>query len=292
MPKTIETATPQFDFKSMPAGRLEPRSPLRNCLDDYLNWGATKHAVSFCTSADISAFVAFNEELKARRQRPLSLVVYVARCLAVHLIEHPYIMTSKLGRGLWTPDEVNMIFTVSVRDKDKTALPLLMQVRGIEKKNLAELSGEFSETVRALRREATGGSHMMESGKWLGRRRGWTRRLIYASGLLFPASRRYLAFFSSHVGVTSLTQYTGARSGWGFPVSPHSCHLTLGGQSKRALVVGDEIVVRPCLDLTVAMDHAITDGAKGLAFTDIFVEEIESGRLLKEFESQSSTRGR
>lgn len=283
MPKKIETATPQLDFKSLPQGTLEARSPLRNCLDDYLNWGATKRAVSFCTSADISAFVAFNEALKARRQRPLSLVVYVARCLAVHLIEHRYMMTSRLGRGLWTPDEVNMIFTVSVRAKDKTPLPLLMQVRGIEHKTLPELSLEFSDKVRALRREALNGSQAIDGGLWLGRRSGLTRRLLYASGLVFPPARRYLAFFSSHVGVTSLTQYTGARGGWGFPVSPHSCHLTLGGQTKRAIVVGDEVVARPCLDITVAMDHAITDGAKGLAFTDIFVEEIESGRLLEEF---------
>lgn len=284
MPQKIETATPQLEFDSWPVGTNEPRSPLRECLDDYLNWGATKRAVAFCTSADISAFVAFNDELKTRRQRPLSLVVYVARCLAVHLIEHPYMMTSKRGRTLWTPDEVNMIFTVSVRAKDKTPLPLLMQVRGIEKKTLAELSLEFSEKVRTLRREALNGSQAIDGGLWLGRRRPLTRRLLYGFGSFFPPLRRYLSYFSSHVGVTSLTQYTGARGGWGFPVSPHSCHLTLGGQTKRALVVGDEIVARPCLDLTVAMDHAITDGAKGLAFTDIFVEEIESGRLLHEFE--------
>lgn len=86
-----------------------------------------------------------------------------------------------------------------------------MQVRGIEKKTLPELSREFSDKARALRREALSGSHMMEGGKWLGRRRGFTRRLIYASGLLFAAPRRYMAFFSSHVGVTLLTQYTGAR---------------------------------------------------------------------------------
>ena len=288
MPRKIDTATPQLEFDSWPQGTLEPRSPLRTCLDDYLSWGVTKRSVAFCTSADVSAFVSFNEALKTERKRPLSLVVYVARCLAVQLQNHPYMMTSQLGRGLWTPDEVNMIFTVSVRAADKTPLPLLMQVRGLEKKPLAELSQEFSDKVRALRREALNGSQAIDGGLWLGRRNRFTRRLLYGAAVLSPPLRRYLAFFSSHVGVTSLTQYTGSRGGWGFPVSPHSCHLTLGGQTKRAVVVNDEVVVRPCLDLTVAMDHAITDGAKGLAFTDMFVEEIESGRLLHEFEATDS----
>lgn len=286
MPQKLETATPQFDFESLPTGTLEPRSPLRNCLDDYLSWGASKRIVGFCTSADVSEFVAFNETLKARRQRPLSLVIYVARCLAVHLNEHRYMMASRLGRKLWTPDEVNMVFTVSVRAKDKTPLPLLMQMRGLEKKTLPELSREFSEKVRALRREALNGSPAMDRGIWMGSRRPLTRRLLYATGLLSPRARRYSAFFSSHVGLTSLTQYTGRRGGWGFPITPHSCHFTMGGQTKRPVVVGDEIVVRSCLDLNVMWDHAITDGAQCMSFVDIFIAEIESGRLLQEFDSQ------
>lgn len=274
-----------MDFDSMPAGELEARSPLRNCLDDYLRWGAGKRNIAFCTSADVSAFVAFNEQLKARRKRPLSIAVYAARCLAVHLMEHPYLMTSKLGRHLWTPDEVNLMFTVSVATHDKTPLPLLMELRAINTKPLPELAKEFSDTVRALRREALKGSEAMDKGAWMGSRRAATRRLIYAFGALFPRVRKYLSFFCSHVGMTSLTSYTGGRGVFAFPITPHSFHLTLGGQSKRAVVIGDEVCVRPHLDFTVTVDHAITDGAKCLEFIDIFVKEIESGRLLSEMES-------
>ena len=74
------------------------------------------------------------------------------------------------------------------------------------------------------------------------------------------------------------------RIGWGFrlyTVCPIA--LTLGGLSKRALVVNDEIAIRHCLDIGFNFNHLVMDGAPATRFIAQLMDEIESGRLLYEF---------
>ncbi|MFQ1003688.1 2-oxo acid dehydrogenase subunit E2 [Modestobacter sp. SSW1-42] len=58
-------------------------------------------------------------------------------------------------------------------------------------------------------------------------------------------------------------------AGGGFAIAPPtlaSLLVVVGGLSRRPRVVGDEIVVRDVLDLTVSVDHNVVDGAPATRF--------------------------
>jgi 2-oxoglutarate dehydrogenase E2 component (dihydrolipoamide succinyltransferase) len=57
---------------------------------------------------------------------------------------------------------------------------------------------------------------------------------------------------------------------------PQSGILGLHAIKKRAVVVGDAVVVRPMMYLAVSYDHRIVDGEQGVTFLKRIVECIES----------------
>jgi pyruvate/2-oxoglutarate dehydrogenase complex dihydrolipoamide acyltransferase (E2) component len=68
------------------------------------------------------------------------------------------------------------------------------------------------------------------------------------------------------VQVTAVGMFAG---GGGFAIAPPTLASTLvvvGGLSRRPRVVGEEIVVRDVLDLTVTIDHNVVDGAPATRF--------------------------
>jgi pyruvate/2-oxoglutarate dehydrogenase complex dihydrolipoamide acyltransferase (E2) component len=68
------------------------------------------------------------------------------------------------------------------------------------------------------------------------------------------------------VQVTAVGMFAG---GGGFAIAPPtlaSVCVVVGGLSRRARVVGDQIAVRDVLDLTVTIDHNVIDGAPATRF--------------------------
>src|SRR5262249_20056465 len=82
------------------------------------------------------------------------------------------------------------------------------------------------------------------------------------------------------VAVTSVGMFAGG-SGFGLtPMTLMTLEVVVGGMAKRPRVVDGRIEVRDVLDLTIAIDHNIVDGAPATRFCAELRELIESAAVL------------
>lgn len=71
--------------------------------------------------------------------------------------------------------------------------------------------------------------------------------------------------------------------GGGFGISPMSLmslEVVVGGMSERPLVVGGEVAARDVLDLTIAIDHNVVDGAPATRFGADLRRIMETAEVL------------
>jgi len=74
--------------------------------------------------------------------------------------------------------------------------------------------------------------------------------------------------------------------GGGFGItslSLYSLEVIVGGLTQRPRVIDGQISVRDVLDLTVAIDHNVVDGAPAARFTAEFRELLESATAISPF---------
>ena len=69
----------------------------------------------------------------------------------------------------------------------------------------------------------------------------------------------------------------GSAGGWGLAPAGQSLLLIVGGVARKPAVVGERVEPRDLLDLTVAFDHDVVDGAPAARFVHRLVDLIESG---------------
>ena len=84
------------------------------------------------------------------------------------------------------------------------------------------------------------------------------------------------------VGVTAVGMFGQGHSGWGLYPTRHSLDLVVGSIASKPAVVEGRIEPRQILNLTVAFDHDVIDGAPAARFVKRLVELIESGYGLDE----------
>ena len=83
------------------------------------------------------------------------------------------------------------------------------------------------------------------------------------------------------VAVTAVGMFAG---GGGFGITPMtmmSLEVVVGGLARRPRVIGDHIEIRDVLDLTLAIDHNVIDGAPATRFTADLRKLIESAAVLQ-----------
>jgi pyruvate/2-oxoglutarate dehydrogenase complex dihydrolipoamide acyltransferase (E2) component len=74
----------------------------------------------------------------------------------------------------------------------------------------------------------------------------------------------------------------GRGGGWGLAPAGQSVLLIVGGIARKPAVIAERVEPRYVLDLTVAFDHDVVDGAPAARFVKRLVELIESGYGLEE----------
>jgi pyruvate/2-oxoglutarate dehydrogenase complex dihydrolipoamide acyltransferase (E2) component len=74
----------------------------------------------------------------------------------------------------------------------------------------------------------------------------------------------------------------GRGGGWGLAPAGQSLLLIVGGIARKPAVIDERVVPRHLLDLTVAFDHDVVDGAPAARFVRRLVDLIESGYGLEE----------
>lgn len=105
---------------------------------------------------------------------------------------------------------------------------------------------------------------------------GAIRRLIWRYLLKHPKK-----VFSKmgNIAITSLGMY-GKISGWFIPISIHPVCFGIGSIIKKPIVIDDKIEIREIMNMTILMDHDITDGAHMARFINMLTKNIEKGIFL------------
>lgn len=164
----------------------------------------------------------------------------LARAVSQALARHPMVNATFQGGQLRLLKEVNL--GVAMVLKDGLIVPV---VRGADRKSLAELS----DALEDLRKRA--------------------------AEMRFRADELSGGTFTiSNLGMYGIDQFSAIIN------PPEAAILAVGQIAKRAVVVDDQVVVRPVMTMTLSVDHRVLDGAMAAAFLRDVKRVLENPYLL------------
>ncbi|HWA19541.1 MAG TPA: 2-oxo acid dehydrogenase subunit E2 [Devosia sp.] len=203
----------------------------------------------------------------------LSFTAFIAHNLARAVSEQPEIQALRRGgRQIEIFNDVDVALMVE-RDVDDRKQPVVAIVRHADGKPLRAIHDEIRAAQRGDIAEVWDGYKSM----------GWLPLFVIRLGwpLLWWLIRRRPSLYRRYrgtVGISAIGMF-GKGGGWGLPFTTGT-QLTLGGISRKPVVVGDTIAIREILDMTVSFDHALVDGGNAARFVSRLRELIESANGL------------
>lgn len=238
-----------------------------------LSW--SNHCIYGLLEVDVTAARQFIAGHKARTGETLSFTGFLVFCLACAVDEDKSVQAYLKGRKQFVMfDDVNVGLMVEHKDGEKRAL-MGHVIQGANRKTYQEIHEE----IRAVQSEPAPPDRGMPT---------WFRSVML---LPWPLSRLTKAILTmamrrdptvpvamaGTVGITSVGMFGGGHSGWGLTPSSQSLSLVVGGTAWKPVVVDGRVEPREMLNLTVAFNHDVIDGAPAARFARRLVELIESG---------------
>ncbi|HEX2865173.1 MAG TPA: 2-oxo acid dehydrogenase subunit E2 [Deinococcales bacterium] len=213
------------------------------------------------------------ERLRAHRAatgEPVSLTALLVSSLAKAAAEHPeaHAMVDWRGR-LAVPKVVDVALIVEA-DSPEGPVPLGFVLRNADRKTPAEIDAE----IRAAKKRGGDNGPVVQAA---GRFPIWAQRLALRYLLRRPAQVTRLM---GTIGVTAVGMF-GRRGGWGLALPILPLGVTVGGVARKPGVVGQAILPREFLSLTLDFDHDAVDGAPAARFTERFCRLLETAALLE-----------
>ena len=161
------------------------------------------------------------------------------------------------------------------RRVEGVAVPLPMVIRQAEAKSLTEIETE----IQAASSQAIEGTRDYELGR---RRSPILMRFFYRlpqflrvaamQGILRnPERRKQMMGTVIVTSVASVVRFPG----WIIPKTMHNVAVGLGSVVRKPRVVGDQVLPRDVLHLTVVLDHDVVDGAPAARFASRLVHNLE-----------------
>jgi len=232
-----------------------------------------------CIEVDVTNARRFIKEHEAQTGEALSFTGYLAFCLGRAVDEDKSVQAYPKGRKhLVIFDNVDVFLPVEREvAASRAAIPYV--IRQANHKSFLEISRE----IRAFQTQPIPPGTGMPSAFRFMMATPWPLprlfiRLIRAIGRRDPTR---LVKAAGTVGVTALGM-AGRGGGWGLAPAGQSVLLIVGGIGRRPAVIEDRVEPRYLLNLTVAFDHDVVDGAPAARFVQRLVDLIESGYGLEE----------
>lgn len=225
---------------------LKPLSAMRRTIADRLlrSYQTIPH-VTFTVTADMRAAGALRVELGAAHPgAPLSLTAVLVRACAWALQRNPSLNASLEGEAIRYHEAAHI--GVAVALDDGLIVPVIHDAGRI---GLGEIAARLDDLTR----------------------RAHERKLL-------PGDVAGGTFTISNLGMLGVEQFTALIN------PPQSAILAVGRVVKKPVVVdteaGDEIAVRPMMQMTLSADHRIIDGAVAARFLADVVAGLERPSLL------------
>jgi pyruvate/2-oxoglutarate dehydrogenase complex dihydrolipoamide acyltransferase (E2) component len=223
---------------------------------------------------DITGPREFFRRHKQLTGETLSLTAYVVTALSRAVADNPAVHAYLDWRNrLVVFEDVD----VSVMVEAKTAtgtFPVLHVIRAADRKTFRQIHDE----IRSVQ-FGCGPAQPRGQQNFL----NWFLRLPQAlRDVAYWFMRRRPLIWKRHggtVGVTSVGMF-GTGGGWGIPITNYNLTVCVGGIAEKPAYVGDILMKREFLDVTVAFNHDIVDGGPAARFVTRFKRLVESAALL------------
>ena len=206
----------------------------------------------------------------ARSRPPLSMTAFVVATVARAVAAHPEVHAYRDWRGRLVRHRHVDVQTLVEVPTAQGPFGLVHVVRDADIRSVADISSE----LRAVKGDPTSTG----TGRAL-------QRLAPIAGRvpgLFPAMYAVMARSVRAHDMTGTVQVTAVgmfAGGGGFAIAPPtlaSLIVVVGGMGPRPRALGEEVVVRDVLDLTVTIDHDVVDGAPATRFGADLRQRMES----------------
>jgi pyruvate/2-oxoglutarate dehydrogenase complex dihydrolipoamide acyltransferase (E2) component len=248
--------------------QVVPFPTARNVIIDAGRLAIRRHIIYALLELDITRARKIMREHKAQTGESLSFTAFLVTCLAKAIAAHPAVQAYRNWRNqLVIFDDVDVV-TIIETEVDHVALPHI--IRAANQKTFRQIHDEIRTIQASPKRSAQTG-------------------VLFDLGPRLPTFMRNLFYWGVHQNphwfkdlegtamVTSVGMF-GRGSGWGLAFLPyHTLGLTVGGIAEKPGVVDGRIEIREVMNLTIAFDHDIVDGAPAARFSQKLKELIESG---------------
>ncbi|WP_425499578.1 2-oxo acid dehydrogenase subunit E2 [Halogeometricum luteum] len=263
----------------------EPFSPRRRATVDAMRMAGRRNDVHGLVTFDVTEARRRIREREAETGERLSFTAFVAYCLARAVAADPRVQAYRDWRGRLVVFDDADVMVVVEREVDGERVGLPHVVRAANRRSLRSIHDEIRTAQRAP--EPT------HRNRWLNlaaRLPGPVRRLFYRLPRRAPG---YWKRAAGTVAVSSVGMF-GTGGGWAVTPTNYALQLTVGGVSRRAVVVEDgdggdgggtregegRVETREFLHVTATFDHDVVDGAPAARFLERLRELVESARGL------------
>ncbi|WP_371806038.1 2-oxo acid dehydrogenase subunit E2 [Candidatus Lokiarchaeum ossiferum] len=264
--KELNSST-EMHFTDPRGYKIQKISKMARLIDEYTTLSKQKNLIWSTTECDITEARQKIKAYKDRTGESISftafLITVFARVVANH--KNPMNAIRKKKKELYIFEDVDVLTNIERKLPDGTKKPVNYTIRKAQTKTLKEISAELREAQKSKEISATSGkqsSLMKKISKNIHKFPKFIRKIIL--NFLF-SSPTFKKNSMGTVGVTAVGMF-GSGLGHMIHLTPHTISLGVGGMDVLPFNVNGEIVNRDLIALTIAMDHAIIDGAPAARF--------------------------
>lgn len=260
-----------------PAAAARPRTVVaqpfpssRRLVIDALRVG--RHKTPMYGFFDVDVTLA--KRLLAAADPPLSMTAFIVASMARVAAAHPEVHAYRDWRRRLVMHQFVDVSTMVEIPTEQGAFPIPHVLRDADVRSVRELAEE----LRGIKTEPFASSSM----RWA---RRFTRGAAHVPGAI-PVSYAVMArsiLSRRQLGTVAVTSIGMFGGGAGYGVTPltfMSLGLVVGGISQQPRVIDGHVEVRDVLNLTLAIDHDVIDGAPAARFAAELRTVLETAAVL------------
>lgn len=242
-------------------------SKMAQLIDEFTSLSKKKNIIWSFTQVDVTEARKKIRSYYERTGEKISFTAFIITVFARTVANHKYPMNAmrKGKKKLYVFDDVDVMTNIERELPDGTKKPVSYTIRKAQTKNLKEISRELREAQKFKHVQATSGQKnglLKKVAKNVHKLPKFTRKLILNHMFRDPKFKKNAM---GTVGVTAVGMF-GSGMGKMIHLTPHTLSLGVGGMESLPTNYNGEIVLRDQIGLTIAMDHAIIDGAPAARF--------------------------